>query len=187
MNKRRTIPYLALLVTFLLWVYFKPEVDPPSLPKHHPSYIADDVLSNHYDQFGFNDYRIFADKMESYPEKEISLFELPKVIFNTKDEITDVITTWQLTSDKGILKQKDTLLLSGNVLIENLSKDQLIQTMVTNKATITLDKKEITSKSKVTWRGPQIQQEGVGMWISMVTKEMTLNSNIKAIYLNEPK
>jgi len=187
MTKRKSIPYIALLIAFALWMYIKPEKESPALSEHHPSYIADKVASNHYDQFGFNDYRIFSEKMTSYPGKEVTFFEGPKVIVYIKDKETDVVTVWQLTSLNGALKEKHTLVLTGEVLIENLSEDQLVQKMLTDEATVLLDSKEVTTDSKVTWSGPQIQQEGVGMWISMNTEEMTLKSHTKAVYLNEPK
>jgi len=187
MNKRKSIPFIALLLAFIVWIYVKPDAEFPSLPDHHPSYIADDVQSNHYDEFGFNDYRVFAEKMTNYPENDITLFEYPKVIFYTKNKDSDVVTTWQLTSKEGTLTEKYSLLLTGDVLIENLSKDQLVQTMSTAKVTVQLDTKEINSDQKVTWTGPQVKQEGVGLWASMVTEEMKLNSNIKAVYLNESK
>jgi len=187
MNKRQSIPFIALLIAFVLWTYLKTDVESPALPEHHPSYIADDVQSNHYDQLGFNDYRVFADKATNYPEKNITLFEKPKVVFYNKDEQTGVITIWQLTSLQGTLQEKNNLLLSGDVLIENLSKDQIVQTMATQEATVMLDSKEITSDLKVIWTGPEMRQEGVGLWASMVKEEMKLNSNIKAVYLNESK
>ena len=187
MNKRKSIPFIALLVAFMVWVYVKPDVEFPSLPAHHPSYIADDVQSHHYDEFGFNDYRIFAEKMTNYPETDTTLFEHPKVVVYIKNKESGVVSTWQLTSAEGTLTEKYNLLLSGDVLVENLSKDQLVQTMSTAQATVQLDSKEISSDQKVTWIGPQVKQEGVGLWASMVTEEMKLNSNIKAVYLNESK
>ena len=125
--------------------------------------------------------------MISYPDDNITLFELPKVVVHTKDKETGVVTIWQLTSVKGTLENKSKLLLSEGVLIENLSKNEIVQEMKTDKAIVLLDKKEVTTDLQVIWTGPQIRQEGVGMWVSMATKEMKLNSNIKAVYFNEPK
>jgi len=187
MNKRQLIPFVALLAAFVIWVYIMPKMHTPSFTEHRPTYIANEIQSNHYDATGFNDYKIFAQKMTSYPEDDITLFEGPKVIVQTKDKQTGELTLWQLTSATGTLENKNTLLLSENVLIENLSKNELVQEMKTNKALVKLDIKEITTQSKVTWTGPQIQQEGVGMWVSMITEEMQLKSNTKAVYLNEPK
>lgn len=187
MNKKQSIPFIALLIAFTLWVYFKPEVELPALPEHHPSYIADNVRSDHFDQFGFNDYRVFADKTTNYPEHNITEFVQPKVIVYNKNDDTGEITVWQLTSLTGTLKEKNNLLLSGDVLVKNLSEDQIVQTMSTEEATVMLDTKVITSDLKVTWTGPQMRQEGVGLWASLIEEEMKLNSNIKAVYLNEPK
>ena len=187
MNKRQAIPFIVLLLAFVLWIFIDPKIQTPSFTEHSPSYVADNVLSSHYDTQGFNDYRIFAMKMTSYPDEDITLFELPKVIVYTKDESTGELTTWQLTSTKGTLENKNKLLLSDNVLVENLTKNQLVQNMITNQAVVMLESKEISTKSKVTWTGPQVRQEGVGMWASMITKEMKLNSNIKAVYINESK
>jgi len=187
MNKRQLIPFVALLTAFVIWIYIIPKVQVPTFTEHHPTYIANKVQSNHYDASGFNDYQIFANKMISYPEDKITLFELPKVIVNTKDKVTGDVTIWQLTSTKGTLENKTKLLLSDGVIIENLTKNEIVQEMKTNKAIVQLDKQEVTTELQVTWTGPQVHQEGVGMWVSLATKEMKLNSNIKAVYFNEPK
>lgn len=185
MIKRQYYPYLALIVAFLLWALFKPKAEKIVTPDHQPSSIAEQAASEHYDQTGFNDYRVYAEKMTNYPEAQITLFEQPKVIVYSLNPETKHITTWQLTSDKGTLENKHKLLLSGAVLVENLSKDQIVQTMSTESATLMLDSKEISTKQTVTWTGPQVQQQGTGMWASMKTEEMKLFSNIKAVYLNE--
>jgi len=187
MNKRQLIPFVALLAAFVIWVYIMPKMHTPSFTEHHPTYIANEIHSNHYDVTGFNDYNIFALKMTSYPEENHTTFENPKVIVHIKDKKTGELSQWQLTSASGILKNKNTLLLSQDVVVENLSKNELIQEMKTEKAIVQLDSKEISTEAKVTWTGPQIQQEGVGMWASMITEEMQLKSNTKAVYLNESK
>ena len=187
MNKRQYILFIALTAAFILWVYVKPEIKVPATPEHTPSYIADDVISNHYDLNGFNDYRLIADKMTNFAEDDSTLFENPKVLIYSENKETKVKTIWQLTSKQGILYQQQKLLLSGDVLVENLTKDQLVQTMATEQATLMLGIKEITSDLEVVWTGPQMRQQGVGMWASLITEEMKLNSNIKAIYLNESK
>lgn len=187
MNKRQSIPFIALIIAFIIWIYVKPEAKVTAVAEHTPSYIADNVISKHYDVNGFNDYRVFADKMTNYPEDDTTFFENPKVMIYSINKETNVDTVWQLTSKEGILYEQKRLSLSGDVLLENLTKDQLVQTMTTEQATLMLNTKEITSKSKVMWTGPQMRQQGVGMWASLITEEMKLNSNIKAIYLNESK
>jgi len=187
MNKRKSIPFFLLLVAFLIWLFFKPEIILTSLPVHHPSYIATDINSTHYNQTGFMDHKIFADKATNFNEDELTNFEKPKVIVYIQNEPENTTTIWQMTSDDGVLHKQNKLVLSKNVRIKNLSVDQLIQSMETEELTIYLDKKELTSDLLVTWKGPQMHQQGVGMWASMATEELIIKDQIKAVYHNEKK
>lgn len=187
MNKRQSIPFVLLLAAFLTWLFFKQEDFLPSLPVHHPSYIATDINSTHFNKTGFLDHKIFADKATNFNEDELTNFEKPKVIVYTHNEQTDTTTIWQMTSELGALYQQNRLVLSKNVLVKNLSLDQLVQTVKTEELTLFLDKKEFSSDLLVTWEGPQIHQQGVGMWASLVTEEVIIKDQIKAVYLNENK
>ena len=187
MNKRQSIPFFLLLATFLIWFFFKQEAVLPSLPIHHPSYIATGINSTHFNKTGFLDYKIFADKATNFNEDELTNFQKPEVIIYTYDDQTDTTTTWQITSELGALYRQNKLVLSKNVLVKNLSLDQLVQTMKTEQLTLFLDKKEFSSDLLVTWEGPQIHQQGVGMWASLVTEEVIIKNKIKAVYINEKK
>ncbi|HEY5715353.1 MAG TPA: LPS export ABC transporter periplasmic protein LptC [Psychromonas sp.] len=185
MNKRKSIPFVLLLAAFLIWLFFKKEIIPPPLPVHHPSYIATDINSVHFNKTGFLDHKISADKATNFNEDKLTNFKKPKLTVYILNEQTGTTTTWQMTSENGVLHQQNKLVLSTNVLVKNLSLDQFIETMETEELTIYLDKKELTSDRQVTWKGPQMQQQGVGMWASLVTEELTMKDQIKAVYLNE--
>ena len=187
MNKRQSIPFLLLLVVFLLWLYFKPETTLPEQPKHQPSHIAYNASNIHFDEMGKIGHKIFSNKTTSFANKDITVFEKPKVIVYVANEKNSDTTVWQIGSEDGILYQQNKLVLSKNVWVKNLSLDQLVQTMATEKLTILLDQKEISSDLLVTWQGPQMQQQGVGMWASLVTEELIVKDKIKAVYLNENK
>ncbi len=185
MNKRKSIPFVLLLAAFLIWLFFKKEVIHPPLPIHHPSYIATDINSVHFNETGFMDHKISADKATNFNEDKLTNFKKPKLTVYLQNEQTESKTIWQLTSEEGVLHQQNKLVLTTNVLVKNLSLDQLIETMETEKLTIYLDTKELTSDLLVTWKGPQMQQQGVGMWASLVTEELIMKDQIKAVYLNE--
>ncbi|ABM04593.1 hypothetical protein DUF1239 [Psychromonas ingrahamii 37] len=187
MNKRQSIPFVLLLAALLIWLFFKQEAVLPSLSVHHPSYIATDINSTHFNKTGFLDYKIFADKATNFNEDELTNFKKPKVIVYTHNDQTDTTTIWQITSAVGALYQQDKLVLSKNVLVKNLSLDQLVQTIKTEQLTLFLDKKELSSDLLVTLEGPQIHQQGVGMWASLVTEEVIIKDQIKAVYFNENK
>jgi lipopolysaccharide export system protein LptC len=187
MNKRQIVPFLLLLMVFLLWLYLKPEAILPKEPKHQLNYIAYNASNIHFDETGKISYKIFSEKTTGFAEKDITIFENLKLIVYVANEKNSEPTVWQLTSDNGLLYKQNRLVLSKNVWLENLSQDQLVQTMTTDKLTVLLDKKEINSDRLVTWQGPQMRQQGVGMWASLVTEELIVKDKIKAVYLNENK
>ena len=187
MNKRRSIPFILLLLVFLLWLYFKPETTLPEQPKHQLSYIAYNARNIHFDKTGKIAHKIFSDKATNLAETDITVFEKPTLIVYIENKENNSTTVWQISSEDGILYQQNRLVLSKNVWLKNLSSDQLIQSMNTEKLTILLDQKELNSDQLVTWQGPQMQQQGVGMWASLVTEELIVKNKIKAVYLNENK
>lgn len=187
MNKRQSIPFILLLCAFLLWLFFKPETNLPVLPKQQLNYTAHKVSSTHFDESGKIAHKLYADKATRFAEKDITVFENPQVIFYIENKETKGTTIWQITSESGLLYEQKKLILAKEVWVKNLSLDQLVQTMATEELTILLDKKEISSDLQVTWQGPQMQQQGVGMWASLVTEELIVKDKIKAVYLNENK
>ena len=187
MSRRQAIPYIILLMVFLIWLYLKPQKEVTTLPEHHPSYIAYNLSNNHFDETGAIAHQVFASKTTSYSDKEITLFENPKILIYIKNSQDNSITTWQVTSENGTLTGDNKLVLSQDVWVKNLSLDQLVQTMSTEELTILLDEKEITSELLVHWQGPQMEQQGIGMWASLVSEELIVKNQIKAVYLNETK
>jgi len=185
MRKRQIIPFALLLCAFLLWLYFKPETVKPLQPLHQPNYIAYNLHNIHYDADGKVTHKIFADKTTSFVGKEITHFENPKLIVYSIDEKNSKTSTWQISSLQGTLYKQNRLVLSKNVSIKNLTQDQLVQSMDTEKLTILLDTKELTTESLVTWQGPQMRLQGVGMWASFTSEELIIKDQIKAVYLNE--
>lgn len=187
MSKRQTIPYILLLIAFLIWLYLKPQEQTSTETEHLPNYVAYNVENIHYDDEGIITYKVYSTKATSYSTKEITLFENPKVILYITNKKDKSITTWQLSSKNGVLSGDNNLVLTDNVWVRNLSLDQLIQTMNTEKLNILLAEKEISTDLMVYWQGPEMKQQGVGMWASMLSEELIVKKQIKAIYLNENK
>ena len=187
MNKRQSIPFVLSLCAFLLWLFFRPETNVPVAPKQAINYIAYNISSTHFDEKGQIGHKLFADKATSFAEQDITVFENPKVVFYIEDKKNNSTTVWQINSENGTLYEQKILILAKDVWVKNLSLDQLVETMTTEELTILLDKKEISSNRLVIWQGPQMQQQGIGMWASLVTEELIVKDQIKAVYLNENK
>lgn len=99
MSIRQALPYALLLVVFLIWLYLKPQQQLEVLPEHHPSYIAYNISSDHFDETGMITHQVHASKATSYSDKEITIFENPKVLMYVQNEQENSITTWQVTSE----------------------------------------------------------------------------------------
>jgi lipopolysaccharide export system protein LptC len=185
MNKRKMIPYAVVFITLLVWIYFKPETVLPATPKHYPSYIGYHVKNVHFDEFGNISHKMFSEKVTSYVEQNKTYFVNPRAVIYTLNKDTEKITTWQITASDGVLYDQNKLILTGDVLINNLTKDQLVQTMETQSLTMMLDIKELETDDPVHWTGPQMEEEGIGMWASFATEELIVKDKIKAVYYNK--
>ena len=187
MNKRQSIPFILLLMVFLIWLYFKPATIAPKEQKAPLNYIAYNVSNIHFDETGKITYKIFSSQATGFTDKDQTVFKNPKVILYIENKKNDTPTVWEISSKNGILYNQNKLVLSKDVWLKNLSLDQLIQTMTTEKLTMLLDKKELSSDLLITWQGPQMKQQGVGMWASLITEELIVKDKIKAVYFNETK
>lgn len=187
MSKRQVIPYSLLLIAFLIWLYLKPQQQPNTIVEHLPSYIAYNIENIHYDENGNISHKIYSSKATNYSNKEITIFENPKITLYTKNEQDNSISTWQVTSKNGLFFGDNQLVLSNDVWVRNITLDQLVQTMNTEKLTVLLAERELSSELMVNWQGPQMKQQGIGMWASLVSEELIVKTQIKAIYLNETK
>jgi len=187
MNKRQSIPFLVFLLAFLLWLYFKPQANNVEPPMYQLNYIVYGASNTHFNDVGQVGYKISAVKTTGLSDNNITIFESPKLTVYINDPKNDKLSVWEISSEKGILSKQSKLLLSGKVLVQNLTKDQLIQTMETEKLTVLLDKKELTNNQLVVWKGPKMKQQGVGIWASLITEELIVKDKIKAVYFNEKK
>jgi len=184
MNKRKIIPYVTVFIALLVWIYFKPEAVIPTTPKHYPSYIGYNVSNVHFDEFGNISHKMFADKVTNYVEKDKTILVNPKAIVYMQNKKTKNMTSWQITAKDGVMYGQQKLILSDHVFVDNLTKDQLVQTMKTDTMIVQLDIKELSTDDAIYWTGPEMKQEGVGMWGSFATEEMIVKSKVKAVYYN---
>jgi len=187
MTKRQAIPYGLLLSAFLVWLYLKPQEQAVASKEHHPSYIVYNLNNTHFDETGTLAYKIFAAKTTNFSNKETTFFEQPKVLIYINNTQSNRVTTWQITAEKGTLSGNNKLHLAGDVWVKNLSLDQLIQTMNSEELNIFFAEKEVTTPLLVKWQGPQMNQQGIGMWASLISEELIVKKQIKAVYLNENK
>lgn len=187
MNNRQKISISLVFLLSLFVLYLKFGKIQRKVTTYLPSYIGYNVTNNHFDENGFMAYRISAVKVTSYRQKNQTDFIDPKLILYSVDKKTNKKIQWNITSEKGILYQSNKLILTGKVLIENVTKNEVIQTMKTEQLTALLDKKQVMTDLPVQWTGPQMEESGIGMWASFITEELIVKNKINAVYFNEKK
>jgi len=187
MNRPQKISIVLAILAFLIVRYFIFEKHGAKTSSFLPRYIGYNVRNDHFGKEGLISYQIFANKVTAYPKNNQTEFINPKLTMYNIDKATNKKTQWNITSKTGQLYHQNKLILTGNVLVDNTTKDQFIQTMKTEQLTALLDKKEIMTDLPVQWTGPQIEESGVGMWASFITKELIVKDKVNAVYFYEKK
>ncbi|MCE2596064.1 LPS export ABC transporter periplasmic protein LptC [Motilimonas cestriensis] len=173
---------VLFIVSLAAWQFFKRSETP--IAERDPSeayFIANEVKGAVFTQTGQIDYRLFATQMHYYQQDLKTIFTKPVLLlFRNEDK-----TQWQITGDDGILFDQHTFELSNNVTITNLTHDQHINLITTDKLTLDLIKNEIHSDDLVTLYGDQMQQKGTGLFGQLSGKTISLLNQVTATYLNE--
>ncbi len=177
---------LAILVLFIVslasWRYFQSsdiEVFSPS--STDPEFTATKLKSVNYNPLGEIDYKIYAGKMVHFKERLVTKFEKPVLlVYRNQGK-----TIWQVTGKQGTLFDKDIFKLKNAVTITNLTNDQTIRLIKTEYLELDLNKNEISNNEFVEMFGPQLTQQGIGLFGQLDTEEISILSEIKATYLNE--
>lgn len=182
MNKLNAWLFILFAVSLGAWQYFKS--DEQTKQARDPSqayFVADQIQTTMFNIDGQVDYRVFAAQMHHYQQQLKTEFDKPVVVvFRNNDQ-----TQWQITGDRGTLFDRDTFELSDNVTIKNLTNDQHIKLITTDKLTLDLLKNELHSDDLVTLYGDQIKQQGTGLFGQLDSKNISLLNQVTATYLNE--
>lgn len=182
MNKLNAWLFVLFAISLGAWQYFKADEQPKQARDPSQAYfVANQIQSTMFNTNGAVDYRIFATQMHHYQDQLKTEFAKPVVVvFRNNDQ-----TQWQITGDNGTLFDQDTFELSDNVTITNLTHDQHINLITTDKLTLDLVNNELHSNDLVTLYGDQIKQQGTGLFGELNGKNITLLNQVTATYLNE--
>ncbi|MCE2572102.1 LPS export ABC transporter periplasmic protein LptC [Motilimonas eburnea] len=182
MNKLNAWLFILFAISLGAWQYFKAEE--ATKKERDPSqayFVANQIQSSLFTPNGTVDYQVFATQMHHYQDRLITEFTKPVVVvFRNNDQ-----TQWQITGDHGTLFDRDSFELSDNVTITNLTHDQHINLITTEKLTLDLIKNELHSDDLVTLYGDQIKQQGTGLFGELNGKNISLLNQVTATYLNE--
>lgn len=182
MNKLNISAFIVFIVSLAMWRFYgqepvaKKERDPSQ-----PYFVAKNTTTQTYTKTGQLDFTVKANQITYYQMDQVTKFDQPEVtVFRNNKQ-----TVWQLTSLNGTLQQQHTLDLVDQVTATNLTHDQHVHLIKTEKMTMDLLKNELHSDQTVTLYGDQIQQQGNGLFANLDDKRVSLLTNVTATYFNE--
>ncbi|RJG50002.1 LPS export ABC transporter periplasmic protein LptC [Motilimonas pumila] len=182
MNKLNVSTFCCFILSLALWRFFGQEQkETQPIDPSQPYFVAKNTTTDTYNPLGQLDYTVKANKITYFRTKEVTQFEQPDVtVFRNNKQ-----TIWQINSLNGTLHQQSTLELIDQVKASNLTHDQHIHLIKTEKISIDLLKNELHSKELVTFYGDQIEQRGKGLFANLDDQRASLLTNVTATYLND--
>lgn len=138
----------------------------------------DDIIINVYNTEGKIYLRIISSVAKYYENSRVIQFLNPSILVLNKENIV----IWQITCDKGLLKNNTTLFLNGCVCINRILNGKYFQSILTNQALINLIDQYVTTNTVTIIHGCCFYSIGSKMYFSFKTKKIKLFGNIYTQY-----
>ncbi len=144
-----------------------------------PDYVATKLHSVTYDEAGQLSSRVFAEHMEHYQEKDLTLFSKPVYLLYGKD----VHSPWRITAEQGRLKKlQGKVFLDGDVEIKAVNKQEPLQSVITKHLQMDLITKTMQSDAMVYITGSGFKSQGRGLYADFNQETVRLKSQVTGTY-----
>jgi LPS export ABC transporter protein LptC len=145
-------------------------------------YYMSTVDSTRFSPQGESEYRLQADRIVHYPSPEYATIDLPRlVIFEGQT------SPWFLSAAYGTIEQdlersEDRLDLSENVIVQHTDAQGQVYNIYTDKLTIYLDSRYLTTDSEVLLETSNREISSLGMTADLATRHITFLSDVRGRY-----
>lgn len=151
------------------------------LSGYEPEYIASHLYNRNFDDHGDLTSTVYADKMESYPNLELTIFYKPEITLY-QDKARNK-PAWRVTASEGSLFQaREQLQLRGNIVISAKDPQSQIQTIQTETLVLEIKTNQMHTDHKVTAQGPRITTTGVGLLADLNQQNVEILKHVEAQY-----
>lgn len=169
------------LFALVCWQWFRPGTDAPvSEQDYQPDFVARNLTSMQYNQFGLPYRGLDADYAEYYAPLSMTLMEKPVILLYSPDGRPQ----WRLSGDEGIINTGDNAVLNGNVVGRGLLPDALVDTLTTDYLELDFINNQLRSNRNVRLQSAQYQAEGQGLLGQLEQQTVELLHETRATYLN---
>jgi lipopolysaccharide export system protein LptC len=143
-----------------------------------PDFIAENLHSNVYKSKGSLAYVVDAQRMEHYPELNITNFEYPQYTLHPKNNAP----TWTVSANEGILYNNNRVKLEQHVRLLATDPNSLLQEVQGKYFELDLRTNIISSEQEIKIIGKGFTIDGKGLIVDLNTNQMTLTKHVKSIY-----
>jgi lipopolysaccharide export system protein LptC len=143
-----------------------------------PDFIAENLHSNVYKSKGSLAYVVDAQRMEHYPELNITNFEFPQYTLHPKNNAP----AWKVSANEGILYNNNRVKLEHRVRLLASDPNSLLQEVRGKHFELDLRTNIISSEQEIRIIGKGFTIDGKGLIVDLNTNQMTLTKHVKSIY-----
>ena len=184
---RLTIISALLLVAALLFnaMLEQEEVQPKEQiwGDYEPDYTAHQLYSRNYDEEGKLSSIVYAEKMESYPDLEMTIFTHPEVTLF--DKTPDKAPAWRVFAAEGShFTQKEQLQLRGEVTIKAKDPNSQVRTITTPSLVLEIGTNQMHTEDSIVAEGPKLQMKGKGLKANLNSEHIEILQQVEAFYEN---
>lgn len=146
-----------------------------------PDFIAEQLTRTVYNEDGQLSELVQAERMEHF--EWLGFTQLEKPVFTLLDRAHNL--SWQASSVSAVLYPNDKLILDGEVLLQNLAPDDLIDRVQTSYLEMSLPSELITTDEEVMIFGIGFTIHGLGMRASLNEQSIFMQQHLRTDYQND--
>jgi lipopolysaccharide export system protein LptC len=186
MPKRNLLLIVSFIVLFYLF-YSAMDETADSVLSGSPvdqnfDYYMSVIDSTRFSADGNSLYRLQAERIQHYPQPELTSIEMPRLIF-----YVDEAGPWFLSAAYGTIQQdaqraEDKLELSENVIVQHTDNRGETHNIYTEALTIYLDSRILTTDQDVLMESSNREISSQGMTADLFGKHLTFLGNVQGRY-----
>ncbi|UTP72827.1 LPS export ABC transporter periplasmic protein LptC [Alteromonas sp. LMIT006] len=134
-----------------------------------PTYLAEELFSQRFNEAGLISHEINAKRMEHYAELGFMVFTQPRYTIFLADGSQYIIS-----AQEGTLYDDNRMLLENNIVIQSQNETDFIQQISAEYIEMNLDTKALSSNSAIVLRGKEFSMHSNGLDANLAQKRFAL-------------
>jgi lipopolysaccharide export system protein LptC len=181
----RQLLWFLLIILACAWLYsFLLPQEQNNAPKTEqqlqPDFIAYDLTRTSFDAQGLPADQIKAQQMSHFEVLGLTQFEQPAFVLFDQQQ-----ARWHIQAQQAINYSGDRLVLTDNVVVDNLLPNEFFQQLTTSEFELLYDSQWLQTDKLVQVQGDGFTMNGEGMKFQLATQQLQLKKHIGTTYHHE--